>query len=392
MKITIVGAGFSGLTLAYFLTKRGDQIEIYDKRESPGGLLHTRRESFGLVETAANGLLNSPLVETLFADVGVSLAERKKTRARRYIFRGRPRRWPLTVGESLRLGVRLAWAWMTRNLRPQPEETIKGWGERVGGRGFAEFLLSPALQGIYAGDAGKMSADLILARMFGPREKKSSLRGTVAPADGMGRIIENLTAWLKNHGVQFHWNAQPPAGTTLVVATSAWDAAEFLRDKDKAAAEVLAGVEVLPLVTVTMFYDSAPEKWRGFGCLFPQSEKFKALGVLFNTDIFEGRGARSETWILGGALHRDVTQWSDEQILKAIGEDRARLFGSAGAPTKSVIQRWPKALPHYTVAWRQSLSQLQPKPGIFLTGNYLGAIGLSRILHYNQSLAEKIHA
>ena len=57
--INVVGAGFSGLTTAYFLTKCGFKVRVFEKTDRAGGLIRTIRSAHGLVETAANGLLNS---------------------------------------------------------------------------------------------------------------------------------------------------------------------------------------------------------------------------------------------------------------------------------------------------------------------------------------------
>ena len=38
MKIAIVGAGFTGLSAAYYLSKKGHEITVFEKDEKPGGL------------------------------------------------------------------------------------------------------------------------------------------------------------------------------------------------------------------------------------------------------------------------------------------------------------------------------------------------------------------
>src|SRR6266852_6398254 len=81
--ISVVGAGFSGLTTAYFLTKHGFKVRIIEKTERAGGLIKTIRTEHGLVETAANGLLSSARLEAMCADIGVPLqATRLEARAR----------------------------------------------------------------------------------------------------------------------------------------------------------------------------------------------------------------------------------------------------------------------------------------------------------------------
>ena len=71
--ITVAGAGFSGLTTAYFLTKQGCKVRVVEKTDRPGGLIRTIHTEHGLVETAANGLLNSVRLQEMCAAIGVSL-------------------------------------------------------------------------------------------------------------------------------------------------------------------------------------------------------------------------------------------------------------------------------------------------------------------------------
>jgi protoporphyrinogen oxidase len=83
-------------------------------------------------------------------------------------------------------------------------------------------------------------------------------------------------------------------------------------------------------------------------------------------------------------------QLSDAEIVESIIADRFRLLHSEARPSLVRITRWPKALPHYTREHAEILNGIDLPKGIFLTGNYLGHIGLSNILEYNKQLAEKI--
>ena len=165
MKVTVVGAGFSGLVTAYYLRKRGFDVEVVEINSKPGGLISTVETDYGIVETAANGLLNSERVEDLFNDLGLLLTPTRKKAKKRFIFRNKPRQWPLGVFESLALAVKLMVYCLfgfRRSLRPKPLETISQWSNRKFGSSFSKYLIGPALQGIYAGDSGRMSASLIL--------------------------------------------------------------------------------------------------------------------------------------------------------------------------------------------------------------------------------------
>ena len=384
--INVVGAGFSGLVTAYFLIKAGRTVRIFEKSDRVGGLIRTIRTEHGLVETAANGLLNSARLEAMCADIGVPLLSTRRDGRRRFIYRSKPRQLPLRATEIARVGFGLAKS--VTNLRPRSFETVAAFGERVLGKGATDYLLAPALGGIYAGDPQQLSASLIFGRASLPehlqtyRPAKAAVRGTVAPPKGMQQMIDGLYDFLKTAGVEFALNqeAPEPAGETIV-CLPARAAAEYLAERAPAISESLRRTEMLSLVTATNFYDPGAASLKGFGCLFPRDQGFRARGVLFNDCIFEGRGpAHGETWILG-ALDPDIVKLEDAELSEVISRDRERFFGKVDRPLATHITRWPRALPHYSLELERILVALPPPPpNVALVGNYLGRIGLAKIL------------
>src|SRR6267143_2697146 len=123
--INVVGAGFAGLATAYFLTKHGFKVRIFEKTDRAGGLIRTIRTAHGLVETAANGSLNSARLEAMCADIGVPLLPTRRDGRKRFIFRGRPKQLPLTIADLLLLAVRFTANALS--LRPRQFETIAEW-------------------------------------------------------------------------------------------------------------------------------------------------------------------------------------------------------------------------------------------------------------------------
>ena len=386
--IKVVGAGFSGLVTAYHLVKQGFQVRIYEKCSRAGGLIRTMRTPHGLVETAANGILNSARLEAMCEDIGVSLQATLRDGRKRFIFRGRPRQLPLNLSDIARLLLHLTLN--AKSLRPRPFESIADWGGRVIGPGATNYLLAPALGGIYAGDPNRLSAGLIFGRAALPdhlqtyRPTKAKLRGTVAPPNGMQELIDALCAYLRNADVEFVFNHQAEANANepTIVCLSAPAAAEYLAGAAPALSASLRRIEMLSLVTTTCFFAPEAASLKGFGCLFPRDQGFRARGVLFNDCIFEGRGpARAETWIFGGALDPDVVNLNDDELIKLIARDRERFYGRDDKALECHATRWPKTLPHYSIDLEHVLTTLPaPPPNIGLVGNYLGRIGLAKIL------------
>ena len=385
--IKVVGAGFSGLVTAYFLTKQGFKVKVYEQSSHAGGLIKTIRTSHGLIETAANGLLNSARLEAMCTDIGVPLQATRRAGRKRFIFRGRPRQIPLELSEILNLAGRFIRN--VRKWRPRQFETIGEWGSRVVGKGATDYLLTPALGGIYAGDPQRMSASLIFGRAVLPdhlhtnRPERARVHGTVAPTNGMQQLIDGLYDFLKDAGVEFHFN-HPAAkeDCPTVVCLSASSASDYLSGFAPEVSQALGTVEMISIVTATCFYAPEAARLKGFGCLFPRDQGFRARGVLLNDCIFAGRGpAHAETWIFGGALDPEVVNLSDHGFAELIALERERLYGDRDDSKDIHITRWPNALPHYTVDLERILTALPPPPpNIALVGNYLGRIGLAKIL------------
>lgn len=394
--VKVIGAGFSGLVSAYFLVKAGFEVQIFERSARAGGLIRTIRTPHGLVETAANGLLNSARLEAMCADIGVPLQATRPDGRKRFIFRGRPRQVPLNVSEVLTLGLRLG-ANATR-LRPRQSETIAEWGRRVVGVGATDYLLAPALGGIYAGDPQRLSASLIFGRAALPdhlrtsRPARAKVGGTVAPPNGMQQLIDELCEYLKGAGVEFVFDHQAHLNTDepTVVCLSALAASDYLADIAPNVSQALRGTEMLSLVTTTCFFAPEAARLKCFGCLFPRDQGFRARGVLFNDCIFEGRGpAHAETWIFGGALDPYVGSLSDQEFAVLIAAEREQFFGKNDDVLGMHVTRWPNALPHYSIDLERILMTLPAPPSnIGLVGNYLGRIGLAKILERAACVAE----
>jgi len=396
--ITVAGAGFSGLTTAYFLVKKGFKVRILEQAARRGGLIHTIRTQHGLVETAANGLLASARVEDMCADIGVPLIAARREARRRFIYRGKPRQVPLTIGDVLTVSGRVALNLV--RLSPGRGETLGAWSRRVLGNGVTDYLLAPALGGIYAGDPNRLSASLIFGKAKLPdqlntsKPAKGKLNGTVAPPEGMQQLIDGLVAYLSKNGVEFDVASDQAtaADQPLVACLSASAAAKYLEVIAPDLSRALSSIEMLSLATVTCFYSPDSAQLEGFGCLFPRDQGFRARGVLFNDFIFEGRGpAHAETWIFGGALDGDVVNLSDDQFAETIAAERERFYGRHDEPLAMQVTRWPRTLPHYTIELEETLTTLPAPPdNVALVGNYLGRIGLAKILERAALVADRL--
>jgi protoporphyrinogen/coproporphyrinogen III oxidase len=394
--VTIVGGGFSGLATAYFLASEKIPVTLLEKQPRLGGLIDTLKTPEGIVETAASGIRNSRRLEQLCSELGVPLLGTRRESRRRFLFRdGKPRQWPLTAGESIGFAGRLAGNLAAGRFRPRPGETIETWGRRVLGAPATRQILGAALQGIYAGDPAQLSANLI----FGKREKPAkpeTTKGLVAPPEGLAQLTGAMGDAIRHLGgeIRLGTGIDTLGDGAVVICTSARDAAALLRERAPQAAAAIGSIEMVPLLRVTAFYPQSENTVQGFGTLFPREEGVRALGVLFNTNIFPDRGeGHSESWIYGGAQDREILEYDDAQLFAVLEEDRARLYGRRSEPVALYPQRWKVGLPHYDLGLETLIRRgIELPRDVFLAGNYLRGIGLPMLLEQASKTASDVRA
>ena len=389
----MVGGGVSGLATAYYLSRAGVPVEIVEKSDRLGGLIATLQTPHGPVETAAIGMKNCARVDAVCRDLGLPMVWSTGSGSRAgYIYRQRPRRWPLSPRESLALVARFATATARGSRSPRPLETVEQWGARVLGRRATPYLLGPFLQGRYAGDPSSLSASLLFGAPARPAG--DARKGVVAPVGGMQQLIDALARSLRTRGVNIRLNtaARLDGSAPAVICTSACDAAECLRDAAPAASRALSSIDMLPLVRITAFYSDPDTHQRGRGILFPRGGDIRALGVLCNSNVFPRReGEYSESWIYGGAADRDVVHLAEHDLAAMMDRDRHVLCGRAVSPASRVVHRWHAALPHYDLKLESVRAGGFGLPkGVFLVGNYVGGIGVPMLLEQAEAVATRV--
>lgn len=401
-KISVIGAGFAGMTVSLRLAQAGFQVDLYESSSRVGGLLGTDTTEFGIAEKAANALIRTDMAEALFNELGVEKSLPLESSKKRFFFRETPKAWPLTFVESaatiFRVVPKLLFA--KKKLKPTRNQTLLNWGEANIGPAATKYILGPAMQGIYANDISGLSSALILGPLFQKRTA-NKYKGLLSSPQGMQGLVDKLEEKLKSSGVRIHLNTQVSLNDLsgpIVIATSASAAAALTRETKPRLSAVLGKIRMSSLMSATLFFSKEQTAFKGFGCLIPRGYGLKALGILMNSYIFEKRDKTyNETWIMGGFNEEALLDLSDEQVLKLIAEERSRILGETSPLLDYRLNRWRKALPYYDLDLENALAELRdadmPKD-LYLHGNYLGGIGLSKILERSQKLADiirKIH-
>jgi oxygen-dependent protoporphyrinogen oxidase len=402
-KVAIVGGGLSGLSLAYYLQKQNIKVTLFEKAKL-GGLIQTQNLGVdGFIETAANGFLGHPEILKISAEIGAQPVMAPKGLGR-FIFRSQPRKWPLSFMASLKLvKVIFMWVFFKNQIKPLPHESMRSWGNRFFGEEITQYLLEPALRGIFAGDLDKLSASLWFQKITG-KEKKNRTKGLLSFTQGMGEFCEKLSLFLLKNNVEIRCEEVKSLSVLytefnlIVVATPPPEAVQLLQEELPAKAQLLKRIEMRSIVSLTYIL-KAKEGLSGYGCLFPQVEKFNALGVLWSRDIFSIHGTTPvERWIsLWGPGKHLQSSDAEQKLIAAVNADRQHLYGRVPQTPKAIIlHKWPMGLPHMTVDLENILPALKKisivgnKIPLILHGNYLGEMGTTDLVLRSQRLTEEI--
>lgn len=183
--ILIIGAGLTGLTTGFWLTRAGKDIHILEKADRVGGQIHTFREKDFVYESGPNtGVVSYPEVAELFEALSpaCALETAREESKRRLIWKGnRFRALPsglfsavttplFTLGDKFRiLGEPF------RAKGNNPDESVGELAARRLGKSFLHYAVDPFLSGVYAGDPMKLVTRYALPKLCNLEQQYGSL-------------------------------------------------------------------------------------------------------------------------------------------------------------------------------------------------------------------------
>ena len=410
-RIVIVGAGISGLSVAYRLQPLlpNANITVLEQAARPGGTAWTLRESGFLVEIGPNGFLDTkPTTLTLARDVGLGahLVQASEAAARnRYLFLGdRLKALPAGLGSFLRTDLlswrgklSLLWERFRGRRRDIGDESIDAFARRRAGHEAADVFADALVSGIYAGDPKLLSLAACFPRIAElEREYGSVIKGFAAAArkrkakakakgvpdvrpgkmwsfpGGMRLLVEAVTAQLKSpplFGVNIrtitkegdpkkplwrvHGDGQDAWEADAVVLTCpAHQQAKIIADLDADLAVPIAGIAYNRIAVTALGFRKAdvPMPLDGFGYIAPENTRRDLLGVQWCSSIYPGRAPDNCVLLraMSGGWHRaDIVDWDDARLLQALRAELKLAMHITAEPIFHKIVRWDRAIPQY---------------------------------------------
>jgi oxygen-dependent protoporphyrinogen oxidase len=442
-RIAVLGAGITGLTAAWHLRRAGFSPIVLEKSPQVGGVIGAMRGDGWLHELGPNSLLEGSADVAAFIDE-IGLGGRRIYAApaakQRYVVRGgqlvampsSPRTFLSTKLFSWRAKLWLAGEPFRRRAEPNREESVAGFVLRRLGREFLDYAVDPFVGGVYAGDPAQLSLPHAFPKLHALEQEHGSLiwgsfkrrnasggpQGRIFSfPDGLGELPAALARSLGDavrlktevktiRRTKHNWEIDCQNGLqawtetcAAVVCALPADALASLKTEgvpDARQLGVLGEIEHPPLASVFTGFKRTDmgHPLDGFGVLIPQVERSPILGTLFSSSLFAGRapdGHVALTSFVGGMRQPGLLKLDDGELLRLVQSELDRLFGIRGLPVFTHVQRWPRAIPQYTLGYqcyKDAIAAVEASaPGLFIGGNCRDGISLGNCIESGRRLA-----
>ncbi|WP_339735156.1 protoporphyrinogen oxidase [uncultured Sunxiuqinia sp.] len=445
-KVAVIGAGLSGLTTAYYLRKKGIDVQVFEKAGRIGGVIETREEDGFLYENGpSTGVLGQPEAAALIEELGEACQLEIADEDAKYRWIWKDDRWH-ALPSGLWGGITTPlFSWYDkfrilgepfRKPGTNPDESLADLVLRRMGKSFLKYAIDPFILGVYSGDPKKLIVKYALPKLYSLEQNYGSFIGgaikkgkepktawdkkatkeVFSLRGGLKSLVNALSEQIGSE--RFHLNQTnlkvEYSGEKYQIADDAGTISEF----DQVISTVggyalrqlfpffpaadLAKIEAMKYARVVQV-SVGFKKWEGmpikaFGGLIPFHENRDILGVLFLSSFLKSRapegGALLSTF-LGGVRKPEMVDLPDDEIKSIVERELKSMLGlTKWQPDLLVINRYQHAIPQYGIesAGRlQAIADLEADfPGLFLGGNIRDGIGMADRIKQGRNLAESV--
>lgn len=443
-RVAVLGAGITGLTAAWHLARAGFEPLVFEKSPRVGGAIGAVKSDGWLHELGPNTLLEGSAEVAAFIDAA-GLAGRRLYAApaakQRYIVRdGRLVAMPASPAAFLATGL-FSWRaklgllgepWRPRGPADR-EESVAEFVVRRLGREFLDYAVNPFVAGVYAGDPAQLSVRHGFPKLLTLEQQHGSLiRGALARRNasggpkgrifsfpnGLAELPEALAQALGPDAIRLRatvrcvrrtaagWEIdcdhdgvarrEPCAAVVCALPADALAALSFDGVPAAPALQALRDIRHPPVASVFTGFrrEDVRHALDGFGALMPEVERGMILGTLFSSTLFPGRAPEGHvalTSFVGGMRDPALAALDDGEILRVVQAELDRLLGLQAPPVFTRVQRWPRAIPQYTLGYQRFKDAIAATeasaPGLFIGGNCRDGISLANCIESGRRLA-----
>ncbi|AGB39405.1 protoporphyrinogen oxidase [Natronococcus occultus] len=418
MKVGVVGAGISGLSLVHALAKRDVDVTAFEARETPGGVVQSRRVGEHVLELGPQRLRLTPGLESIVDDLGLgNRLEFGDDDQPIYVYHdGELKVAPLSVREAVTTDLLGPLGKLRILLEPltdpqQPDETVDDFLVRKFGQQAARRYLGPLYSGLYGTDPRDMLVEYSLGRVL----EKAGIDGSVllwvarklregreSPPmctfeDGLGELTDGLyeahadaislgtpveAIREREDGYELRTADGSEYVDDVVLTTPAPTCADLLAPIDADLEATLRRFNYNPIGMV--FLESSFDG-TGIGTLIPPGSDAQISGLTWNASFLDRDGIF--TCYVDQLGYPALTEATDEELGKVGAAEFERITGAPATPIH--VHRWEPGMPAYDRSWRAT-DDLALPDGVHLCTNFVDRPGIPGRIRSANRLADEL--
>lgn len=450
-KIVVIGAGISGLTTAYLLSKKGFEVKIIEKRNVVGGSIESVVENGFLFDRGPNSALETtPVIGQLIKELKLEpeLLYASKQSNKRYILRDNklhslpmsPKGLIKTKLFSGRAKLRLMAEPFIGRSNDGYYQSLAEFVKRRLGQEFLDYAINPFVAGVYAGRPEELSVKSAFPKLYALEEKYGGLiigtirsirerkkrpeiakqsakmlsfkSGMIALPKAIEKYFGNsillstevLSVDKTTSGFTVSYQQNGTSGIIdcdVVISTiPSYAASSIFTKYDKEFKTHADAIYYPPVLVYYLVYDKKNIKQNldGFGFLIPAKENKSFLGALWSSVIFAGRTDDDKaafTLFVGGSRNPDFVKEERTILLAKVRKEFESLMGITANPVFTSERFWEKAIPQYNLGYvehERFFDDFEKRnPGLYISGNFRGGISVGDCIKTADLVADKIN-
>ncbi|MFW5958817.1 MAG: protoporphyrinogen oxidase [Natronomonas sp.] len=419
MRVGIVGAGITGLSLTHYLARQDIDVVTVESSSQPGGAIRSSRVDGRLLEFGPQRIRLTPEIRGFIdeLDLNDELLVADDTLPLYVYVRGELREVPRTLRGFIETDI-LTWRGKIR-LFAEPLTAPASETERAGRIFQRKFgyeayrnIIEPLFGGIYGSDPAVMPAKYSLARLIDLEKRSGSFMRmglkrlvgsteTPSPISFVDGIQMLPRALYRAHEPYVHLDTPVDSisdtgrdGYVMETGSRSIEVDHVVLTTPPAVtAAVLDGVDgatISPLRRLTynslaLVYLHASTDVDGYGYQVRRDEPLETLGVTWNDSLFDRDGVY--TAFLGGMHDPGVVDRPDDELANVARTEFETVMGTDADVI--AVRKLPRAFPAHDVTWKY-LESVELPEEITLATNYTSRIGVPSRVRESKTIASQL--
>lgn len=448
----IIGAGIAGLSAAYNLHKKEDDFLLFEKDNRLGGTWQSLKYKDSIFEFGPNTIIDKSeaLRELIcFAGIEDEILTSDLKDSKRFFYRNNKlievSPSPLKMVFSKLLGLKAKFRILKEPFiksKSNKDESVFDFFQRRFGKDFAQYIVAPALQGVWGGDIRQLNmsaalktlyeleqrhSSIIRGFLFSKKDKKKSERlRTISFKNGLEDLCTKIGAAIGQAKIKINsellsiekeddfYKLQIKRGKNLeyyhcknlILACPATISGKLLAELSPKLSTALQNIYYAPISLVAYSIPKSLVKGKeyifdAFGFLNSTNAHF-TLGTIFASSLFKERNIEDEHLFIsfiGGSKNAQIIDF-EESDLNAIALNEAKeIFDNAldtninledinFIDSKFIKQAIPQYNDNYLKAKTIIDSELAKTPNLELLGNYMNGVSIVDTIEDSQKISK----